>query len=128
MLANISHLASVAKKKGDVVRLPNVELGPSRYRSPCALPCRCQGPEFDPSLEQETALGLHQQVLAGFAAIGHPMMHRSAGHVISLLQETGRSDEAEAIAREYGVNLATSPNPKAGDQVVPEVHPAPEVQ
>ena len=73
----------------------------------------------------ETALGLHQQVLAGFAAIGHPMTHRSAGHVILLLQETGRSDEAEAIAQEYGVNLAASP--KAGDQV-PEVHLAPEVQ
>lgn len=91
VLANISHLASVAKKKGDI----------------------------------ETALGLHQQVLAGFAAIGHPMTHRSAGHVILLLQETGRSDEAEAIAQEYGVSLAASP--KAGDQV-PEVSLAQEVQ
>ena len=91
MLANISHLASVAKKKGDI----------------------------------ETALGLHQQVLAGFAAIGHPMTHRSAGHVILLLQETGRADEAEAIAHEYGVSLAASP--KAGDQV-PEVSLAQEVQ
>jgi tetratricopeptide (TPR) repeat protein len=69
VLANVSHLAALANKRGD----------------------------------QEMALMLHQQVLAGFAAIEHPMTHRSAGHVITLLAETGRPDEAAAIASEYGV-------------------------
>ena len=82
VLANISHLASLAKKKGEV----------------------------------ESALALHQTVLAGFAAIGHPMTNRSAGHVIALLQETGRADEAEAIAEAYGCEL-----PQLGTPAPPEL-------
>ena len=57
------------------------------------------------------SLSLHQQVLAGFAAIGHPMTHRSASHVIALLQETGREDEAAAIADAYGCSLPDTATP-----------------
>ena len=39
------------------------------------------------------------------------MTHRSASHVISLLQETGRTDEAVAIADAYGCEMP--------DKVVP---------
>lgn len=63
----------------------------------------------------ETALMLHQQVLAGFAAIDHPMTDRSVGHVISLLREQGRPDEAAVIAAQYGAK----PTDAVGAAAVP---------
>jgi ATP/maltotriose-dependent transcriptional regulator MalT len=52
--------------------------------------------------DAEGALAMHQQVLAGLAAIGHPKAADSASHVVELLSELGRADEAAAIRAEYG--------------------------
>ena len=40
--------------------------------------------------DQEQALMLHQQVLAGYAAIGHPLTERGVANVVGLLQQMGR--------------------------------------
>ena len=50
----------------------------------------------------ENALAMHQQALAGFACLGHPMAEQCAKRVVALLRELGRADEAAAIADEYG--------------------------
>jgi tetratricopeptide (TPR) repeat protein len=49
----------------------------------------------------ETALPLHQEVLAGFEATNHPMTVRCADHVSTLLRAISREDEADALFSKF---------------------------
>ena len=49
----------------------------------------------------ETALPLHQEVLAGFEATNHPMTVRCADHVSTLLRAISREDEADALISKF---------------------------
>jgi ATP/maltotriose-dependent transcriptional regulator MalT len=64
--------------------------------------------------ELETALPLHQEVLAGFEATGHPMTLRCADHVASLLRQVGQSEAATALIIKY---RGVDPNESMADVV-----------
>jgi len=56
---------------------------------------------YEATNDIETALPLHQEVLAGFEATNHPMTVRCADHVAALLRLAGRSDEADALLTKF---------------------------
>ena len=45
----------------------------------------------------------HQEVLRGFAAAAHPMTQRCAGHVVALLRQQNRGEEANAVMAKHHV-------------------------
>ena len=61
--------------------------------------------------ELKAALPLHMEVLSGFASANHPMTQRCAGHVVALLRQEGRAEEADNVAAKHGIVRAPAEAP-----------------